>query len=236
MTNQAPVEWRQSRGLVPYDDAVEFMDRRVQEIRQGRAPATVWLLEHPALYTAGTSADSAELLDPGRFPVYPSGRGGRYTYHGPGQRVAYVMLDLKERGGDVRAFVRDLEDWLIRTLARFGVCGERRAGRVGIWVERGSVAERREDKIAAIGLRIRHWVTLHGVSLNVDPDLGHFEGIVPCGVEGHGVTSLADLGVKADMADVDAALEAEFRTVFRALPSVSGELVEQRLRRRAIAG
>ena len=226
MTSQAPVEWRHGRGLVPYDDAVEFMDRRVREIRQGRAPATVWLLEHPALYTAGTSADAAELLDPGRFPVHPSGRGGRYTYHGPGQRVAYVMLDLKERGGDVRAFVGDLEEWLIRTLARFGVRGERRAGRIGIWVERGGAGERREDKIAALGVRIRHWVTLHGVSLNVDPDLGHFAGIVPCGVEGHGVTSLAELGVKATMADVDAALEAEFGAVFGDLAGVSGELVE----------
>lgn len=226
MTNQAPVEWRHSRGLVPYGDAVEFMDRRVQEIREGRAPATVWLLEHPALYTAGTSADAQELLDPGRFPVHRSGRGGRYTYHGPGQRVAYVMLDLKERRGDVRAFVGDLEEWLIRTLARFGVRGERRAGRVGIWVARRGAGERREDKIAAIGVRIRHWVTLHGVSLNVDPDLGHFEGIVPCGIEGHGVTSLAELGVKAGMADVDAALEAEFGTVFGALPGVRKELVE----------
>ena len=226
MTSQAPVEWRHSRGLVPYGDAVDFMDRRVQEIRQGRSPATVWLLEHPALYTAGTSADPVELLDPGRLPVYPSGRGGRYTYHGPGQRVAYVMLDLEQRRGDVRAFVDDLEEWLIRTLARFGVRGERRAGRIGIWVERAGAGERREDKIAAIGVRIRHWVTLHGVSLNVDPDLGHFEGIVPCGVEGHGVTSLADLGVKAGRADVDAALEAEFQTIFRALPGVLGELVE----------
>jgi lipoyl(octanoyl) transferase len=226
MKNQALVEWRHGRGLVPYGDAVEFMDRRVQEIREGRAPATVWLLEHPALYTAGTSADAQELLNPGRFPVYLSGRGGRYTYHGPGQRVAYVMLDLKERRGDVRAFVGDLEEWLIRTLARFEVRGERRAGRVGIWVVRRGTGERREDKIAAIGVRIRHWVTLHGVSLNVDPDLGHFEGIVPCGIEEHGVTSLAELGVKAGMADVDAALEAEFRTVFRTLPGVRKELVE----------
>ncbi|MDP6573712.1 MAG: lipoyl(octanoyl) transferase LipB [Rhodospirillales bacterium] len=226
MTNQAPVEWRHNRGLVPYDDAVEFMDRRVQEIREGRAPATVWLLEHPALYTAGTSADAQELLDPGRFPVHRSGRGGRYTYHGPGQRVAYVMLDLKERGADVRAFVGDLEEWLIRTLARFGVRGGRRAGRVGIWVERRGAGGVREDKIAAIGVRIRHWVTLHGVSLNVDPDLEHFQGIVPCGIEGHGVTSLAELGVKAAMADVDAALEAEFGAVFGALPGVQNELVE----------
>ena len=225
MTSRTPIEWRKSRGLVPYADAVDFMDRRVEEIREGRAPATVWLIEHPALYTAGTSADPAELLDPGRFPVHAAGRGGRYTYHGPGQRVAYVMLDLKERGGDVRAYVHDLEEWLIRTLARFGVRGERRAGRVGIWVERGTGGERREDKIAAIGVRIRHWITLHGVSLNVDPDLGHFQGIVPCGVEGHGVTSLAELGVTAAMADVDAALEAEFREIFGALPGVREELV-----------
>ena len=226
MTSQTPVEWRHSQGFVPYADAVDFMDRRVQEIGDGKAPATVWLLEHPALYTAGTSADPAELLEPGRFPVHPSGRGGRYTYHGPGQRVAYVMLDLKERSSDVRAYVRDLEQWLIRTLVRFGVRGERRPGRVGIWVERGTGDERREDKIAAIGVRIRHWITFHGVSLNVDPDLGHFQGIVPCGVEGHGVTSLADLGVEARMADVDAALKVEFRTVFGALPGVGKELVE----------
>jgi lipoyl(octanoyl) transferase len=225
MTSQTPVEWRSSRGLVPYADAVEFMDRRVREIHEGTGPATVWLLEHPALYTAGTSADPAELLDPGRFPVHMAGRGGRYTYHGPGQRVAYVMVDLKQRGGDVRAFVGDLEEWLIRTLAGFGVHGERRSGRVGIWVERGSDGERREDKIAAIGVRIRHWITFHGVSLNVNPDLGHFQGIVPCGIEGHGVTSLADLGVKAAMTDVDAALQAEFLAVFGTLPGVRKERV-----------
>ena len=226
MTSQTPVEWRHSRGSVSFADAVDFMDRRVREIHEGRAPATVWLLEHPALYTAGTSADPAELLDPGRFPVHAAGRGGRYTYHGPGQRVAYVMVDLKERGGDVRAYVGDLEEWLIRTLARFGLLGVRRPGRVGIWVERGAGGERREDKIAAIGVRIRHWITFHGVSLNVDPDLGHFQGIVPCGVEGHGVTSLAELGIEATMAEVDAALEAEFRTVFGALPGVGKALVE----------
>ena len=213
------VDWRVSEGPQDYADAVAFMERRVQAIRDGRAPETVWLLEHPPLYTAGTSARADELLDPGRFPVFRTGRGGRYTYHGPGQRVAYVMLDLTTRGNDVRAFVRGLEAWLIATLARFGVRGERRPGRVGIWVDRGGPAipgdrAAREGKIAAIGVRVRHWVTFHGASINVDPDLGHFAGIVPCGVTGHGVTSLRDLGVAATMAEVDAALMAAFAEAF----------------------
>ncbi|MFQ5618812.1 MAG: lipoyl(octanoyl) transferase LipB [Rhodospirillales bacterium] len=215
------VDWRISEGPQDYADAVAFMERRVQAIRDGRAPETVWLCEHPPLYTAGTSARADELLDPDRFPVFRTGRGGRYTYHGPGQRVAYVMLDLTTRGNDVRAFVRGLEAWLIATLARFGVRGERRPGRVGIWVDLGNAGDPagREGKIAAIGVRVRHWVTFHGVSINVDPDLGHFSGIVPCGVTGHGVTSLRDLGVAVPMAEVDAALMAAFAEAFGAAPT-----------------
>ncbi len=207
----APVEWRVSETPVAYPEAVAFMEQRVEAIRAGTAAEQVWLLEHPPLYTAGTSARDEELLDPDRFPVYRSGRGGQFTYHGPGQRVAYVMLDLKRRGGDLRRYVCDLEAWLIVTLARFGVTGERRAGRVGIWVERG---DGREDKIAAIGVRVRHWVAYHGVALNVNPDLGHFQGIVPCGIAEHGVTSLADLGRSASLFEVDAALRAEFDQFF----------------------
>ncbi len=206
------VEWRTADGLVPYDDAIEEMERRVAEIRSGGAAELVWLVQHPPLYTAGASAVPADLIEPDRFPVHPTGRGGEYTYHGPGQRVAYVMLDLDRRGRDVRLFVRRLEDWLIATLARFDVIGERRQGRVGIWVRRGLD---HEDKIAAIGVRVRRWVTYHGISLNVDVDLSHYDGIVPCGIREHGVTSLADLGIAATMADVDAALEASFREVFR---------------------
>ncbi len=207
----ARVEWRVSETPVAYPEAVAFMEQRVEAIRAGTAAEQVWLLEHPPLYTAGTSARDEELLDPDRFPVYRSGRGGQFTYHGPGQRVAYVMLDLKRRGGDLRRYVCDLEAWLIVTLARFGVTGERRAGRVGIWVERG---DGREDKIAAIGVRVRHWVAYHGVALNVNPDLGHFQGIVPCGIAEHGVTSLADLGRSASLFEVDAALRAEFDQFF----------------------
>ncbi len=209
----ARLEWKSSRRPVAYEDAVRAMEARVEAIRRGRAGELVWLLEHPPLYTAGTSARAADLLDPGRFPVHRTGRGGQYTYHGPGQRVAYVMLDLGRRGQDVRRFVGGLEDWLIATLGRLGVRGQRRAERIGIWVERGGG---REDKIAALGVRVRHWVTYHGVALNVDPDLEHFAGIVPCGVEAaaYGVTSLADLGVGASMAEVDAALEAAFADIF----------------------
>ncbi|HEX4079823.1 MAG TPA: lipoyl(octanoyl) transferase LipB [Rhizomicrobium sp.] len=203
-------EWRTEPGLLAYPDAVAFMEQRVAEIADGTAPELVWLIEHPPIYTAGTSARPADLLEP-RFPVFQTGRGGQFTYHGPAQRVAYVMLDLRRRKADIRAYVRDLEDWLIRTLARFGVTGERREGRVGIWVVR---ADGSEDKIAAIGVRIRRWVTFHGVALNVAPDLGHFTGIVPCGISGHGVTSLAGLGVDVSMADVDAALRTEFGSVF----------------------
>jgi lipoyl(octanoyl) transferase len=207
------IEWRISDTLIPYEEAEAAMAERVEAIRAGTAPELVWLLEHPPLYTAGTSARDIDLIEPGLFPVHRTGRGGQFTYHGPGQRVGYVMLDLKARGSDVRAFVRDLEEWLIHTLARFNVRGERRAGRVGIWIDEGSG---RESKIAAIGVRIRHWVSLHGVSLNVDPDLSHYRGIVPCGVSEHGVTSLAAQGVTASMADVDVALKSAFGEVFAA--------------------
>ena len=215
------VEWKISDRPVAYGEAVRAMERRVAQIRAGRAPELVWLLEHPPLYTAGTSARPEDLLDPDRFPVFPTGRGGQYTYHGPGQRVGYVMFDLKRRGGSVRAYVRDLETWLTTTLAAFNVKGERRPDRVGIWVDHGPIqggrglgAARSEAKIAAIGVRIRRWVTYHGVSLNVDPDLDHYRGIVPCGVSGSGVTSLIDLGILVSMAEVDAALKAAFEQVF----------------------
>ncbi|MGD0143494.1 MAG: lipoyl(octanoyl) transferase LipB [Rhizomicrobium sp.] len=203
-------EWDVRPGLLPYPEAVAAMEARAAAIAEARAPELVWLVEHPPIYTAGTSAKDADLID-ARFPVFNTGRGGQFTYHGPGQRVGYVMLDLKRRKADVRAYVRDLEEWLICTLAQFNVKGERREGRVGIWVarERG-----REDKIAAIGVRVRRWVTFHGVSLNVDPHLGHFTGIVPCGVREHGVTSLADLGLAATMADVDIAMKIAFKEVF----------------------
>lgn len=210
-----PVEWKISDELVPYGDALAFMEARVEAIRTGRAPELVWLLEHPPLYTAGTSARAEELLDPGRFPVHASGRGGKHTYHGPGQRVGYVMLDLRRRGADVRRYVAALEQWMIATLARFNVKGEQRDGRVGIWVDRGGG---REEKIAAIGVRIRRWISFHGVSLNVDPDLDHFGGIVPCGIAEHGVTSLAALGLPVAMVDVDLALRAAFEECFAVFP------------------
>ena len=203
------LEWRTEEGLQPYPDAVAFMEKRVAQIAEGAAPELVWLVEHPPIYTAGTSAKDSDLID-ARFPVFKTGRGGQFTYHGPGQRVGYVMLDLKRRKADVRAFVHDLEEWLIATLAQFNVKGERREGRVGIWVVRGT----REDKIAAIGVRVRRWVTFHGVSLNVDPDLSHFSGIVPCGVREHGVTSLVDLGLPVTMTDVDVAMKKAFEQVF----------------------
>ncbi len=210
MHGKTRVAWRTSPGLVPYPDAVAFMERRVADIRDGRATEMVWLLEHPPLYTAGTSAREDELLDAARLPVYRTGRGGRYTYHGPGQRVAYVMLDLRPRGCDVRAYVQSLEGWLIEALARLGADAGRRSGRIGLWVGNGDA----EAKIAAIGVRVRHWVTFHGVAVNVTPDLAHFAGIVPCGVAGFGVTSLAALGIDATMADVDAALRATFPAAF----------------------
>ena len=210
------VEWRISDYPVAYPDALSFMEERVEAIHKEAAPETVWLLEHPPLYTAGTSADEAELLDPDRFPVYQIGRGGRYTYHGPGQRIAYVMVDLTKRGNDVRAFVKNLEQWVIRTLARFNVTAESRDDRVGIWVRRGAPGNpvSREDKIAAIGVRVRHWVTYHGIAINLEPELEHFSGIVPCGIAEHGVTSLWDLGVTPTMSELDAALMATFEEVF----------------------
>ncbi len=204
-------EWRQTVGLAPYEEAVAEMEARVAAIRTGTAPELVWLVEHPPLYTAGTSARPADLVEPSLLPVHRTGRGGQFTYHGPGQRVAYVMLDLKRRGGDVRCYVHGLEEWLIRTLAMLGVAGERRPGRVGIWVVQPGG---REDKIAAIGVRVRQWVTYHGVALNVAPDLGHYRGIVPCGIREHGVTSLAALGVTASMEKVDVVLREAFEEVF----------------------
>ncbi len=211
-------EWRISTDPVPYPQAVDWMEQRVAAIRNAGAADCVWLLEHPPLYTAGTSADAADLLQPDRFPVFASGRGGEYTYHGPGQRVGYVMLDLKPRGQDIRRFVHDLESWVIATLAAFGVSGERREGRVGVWVVRD---DGREDKIAAIGVRVRRWVSFHGISINVNPDLDHFSGIVPCGIQEHGVTSLADLGIDASMAEVDAVLKQAFLAIFEAREGVA---------------
>ncbi|MFO1237283.1 MAG: lipoyl(octanoyl) transferase LipB [Alphaproteobacteria bacterium] len=212
MTCDRAIEWLTSEAPVPYPEALAFMETRAAAIAEGTARQAVWLLEHPPLYTAGTSARPDDLLEPGRFPVFAAGRGGQYTYHGPGQRIGYVMLDVKARGGDIRRFVHDLEAWLIAALARFGVTGERRAGRVGIWV--ADPATGAEDKIAALGLRVRRGVSFHGVSLNVDPDLSHFAGIVPCGIAAHGVTSLARLGRPAPMAEVDAALKASFAEIF----------------------
>jgi lipoyl(octanoyl) transferase len=213
-----PVEWVIAEGLVGYEEAVAAMEARVAAIAAGRAAERVWLVEHPPLYTAGTSARDEDLVDPGRFPVFRSGRGGQFTYHGPGQRVAYVMLDLSRRVPDVRRYVAALEAWLIGTLAAFNVRGERREDRVGVWVRRpdkpGLGGEPAEDKIAAIGIRVRRWVTYHGISLNVEPDLGHFGGIVPCGVRRHGVTSLVDLGLPVSMPEADGALRAAFEAVF----------------------
>ena len=207
--------WAVSPGLIGYPQAVEAMERRAAAIAEGEAGELVWLLEHPPLYTAGVSARPADLLQPDRFPVFQSGRGGQYTYHGPGQRVAYVMLDLRERGRDVRAFVASLEAWLIAALARFDVAGGVREGRVGVWVEtRGRDGAVCENKVAAIGVKLRRWVSFHGVSLNVAPNLRHFEGIVPCGIAGHGVTSLADLGFQGLMTDVDEALRTAFEQTF----------------------
>ncbi|MFV0473435.1 MAG: lipoyl(octanoyl) transferase LipB [Pikeienuella sp.] len=213
------VEWRISDGPVDYEEALAWQEGRVEAIRAGRAAECVWLLEHPPLITAGTSANDADLLQPGRFPVHRTGRGGEFTYHGPGQRVAYAMLDVGARGRDVRAYVHALEEWAIRALEEFGVRGERREGRVGVWVARPDLAPGPGDapaeaKIAAIGVRLRRWVAFHGIALNVEPDLTHFEAIVPCGIREYGVTSLVDLGVPADMAAVDQALRRSFGSVF----------------------
>ena len=205
------VEWRIDAGLVPYPEALAAMEARVAAIRAGTAPELVWLLEHPPLYTAGTSARAHDLLAPARFPVFEAGRGGQYTYHGPGQRVAYVMLDLQRRQPDLRRYIRQLEEWVIRALARFNVRGERRSDRIGIWVAKPGG---HEAKIAAIGVRVRRWVTYHGVAINLEPELEHFAGIVPCGISAFGVTSLADLGLTTTMPELDAALMATFDEVF----------------------
>lgn len=213
------VEWITSDGLTEYRTAETWMEARVAEIASGDAQECIWLVEHPPLYTAGTSAQAEDLIAPDRFPVYPTKRGGQYTYHGPGQRVAYVLLDVGKRGRDVRCFVRQLEDWVIGALDQFNVRGEIRPGRVGVWVQRpekppqadGSPAE---DKVAAIGIRLRKWISFHGISINVEPDLEHFSGIVPCGINAHGVTSLVDLGLPVTMDDVDLALRRSFDTVF----------------------
>ena len=212
-----PAGWAVSTAPVAYPDAVAAMQSRVEAILEGRASELVWLLEHPPLYTAGISAKPRDLIDPDRFPVFETERGGQFTYHGPGQRVAYVMLDLRDRGRDVRQFVQSLEAWVIGALAAFNVHGQLRDGRIGVWVERKTPgAEPREDKIAAVGVKLRRWVSFHGVSLNVEPDLTHFSGIVPCGVSEHGVTSLVDLGLPVTMDEADAALRLSFERVFGA--------------------
>ncbi len=213
------MEWKTTDGPIDYDEATAFMEARVAAIAAGEADECIWLLEHPPLYTAGTSAKREDLTDPDRFPVYESKRGGQYTYHGPGQRVVYVMLDVGKRGRDVRRFVQQLEAWVIAALAEFNVTGEIREGRVGVWVQRQdkppSIAgQTAEDKIAAIGIRLRKWVSFHGISINVEPDLSHFGGIVPCGIQEHGVTSLVDLGLPVTMDDVDVALKKTFDDVF----------------------
>ncbi|MBT9370160.1 lipoyl(octanoyl) transferase LipB [Rhizobium sp. CSW-27] len=215
----APVRWRISDSLVPYEEALSVMEAEVAAIADGRADELVWLLEHPPLYTAGTSANAADLIEPDRFPVFATGRGGEYTYHGPGQRVAYVMLDLKRRRQDVRAYVAALEEVIIRCLDSMNVRGERREDRVGVWVRRPEKpllpdGTQAEDKIAALGIRLRRWVSFHGLSLNVDPDLAHFTGIVPCGISAYGVTSLMDLGLPVMMPDVDMRLREAFEAVF----------------------
>ncbi|MCK2052651.1 lipoyl(octanoyl) transferase LipB [Methylobacterium sp. 37f] len=214
LSDGAPVAWRISDTPVPYGDAVAAMEERAEAIAAGRASELVWLLEHPPLYTAGTSARASDLVEPDRFPVHRTGRGGQYTYHGPGQRVAYVMLDLNRRRRDLRAYVAALEAWIIATLEAFNVRGERREDRVGVWVRRPEKGAGVEDKVAAIGIRVRRWVSFHGISLNVQPDLSHFTGIVPCGIAGHGVTSLVDLGHLVSMPEVDMQLRAAFEAIF----------------------
>ncbi|MTH95210.1 lipoyl(octanoyl) transferase LipB [Roseibium sp. RKSG952] len=215
-----PVEWHISDDPVGYETALEQMDAHVTAIAAGTANERVWLLEHPPLYTAGTSADDSDLIDAGRFPVYKTGRGGQHTYHGPGQRVAYVMLDLKRRRQDVRAFVAALEAWIINSLWHYHIRGERREDRVGVWVRRPDKGPEVEDKIAAIGIRLRKWVTFHGISFNVEPELDHFGGIVPCGISEHGVTSLVDLGIPVTMAENDSVLRAEFEKIFGATTAI----------------
>jgi lipoyl(octanoyl) transferase len=210
------IDWKFSAGLTGYEDAVQLMEKRVADIRAGTANELVWFVEHPPLYTAGTSSNETDLLAPNRFPVYQAGRGGQYTYHGPGQRVVYVMLDLNKRGKDVRKFVCNLEQWIISTLAEFNIIGERREGRIGVWVKREFS---REDKVAAIGVRVRKWVTFHGICINVEPDLNHYTGIVPCGISEHGVTSLVDLGLTTTMDDVDSALKRTWKNIFDEPPA-----------------
>ena len=217
--NTLEVEWKKSAGLVPYEQAVEWMERRVAQIIAGEALEVIWLLEHPPLYTAGTSSDEKDLIDPNRFPVFKAQRGGQYTYHGPGQRVVYVILDVAKRGRDIRKFVKNLEIWVINTLEKLNVVGEIRQGRVGVWVQRpdlpklpsGIIAE---HKIASIGIRLRKWVSFHGISINLDPNLEHFSGIVPCGIDGFGVTSLSDLGQKVTLNELDIILRKEFTNLF----------------------
>ncbi len=213
------VEWLISDQQVPYPEAIAFMEQRIAAIARGEAKECVWLLEHPPLYTAGTSADPSDLVAPDRFDVFETGRGGQYTYHGPGQRIAYVMLDLKRRTQDVRLFVASLESWIINTLAAHNIKGERREDRVGVWVERPEKGPGVEDKIAAIGIRVRKWVTFHGISLNIEPELDHYSGIVPCGIAQHGVTSFVDLGYPLTMSDVDMTLREEFEQLFGATTS-----------------
>lgn len=216
MTHKAPVQWAVSNDLIGYEAAVSAMEARAASIAAGEAGELIWLLEHPPLYTAGTSAKDADLRDADRFPVYRTGRGGEFTYHGPGQRVAYAMLDLRARGRDVRAYVQDLERWIVGALDAFGIDGEIRDGRVGVWVDRSRPGAPREDKIAAIGVRIRKWVSFHGIALNVEPDLTHFTGITPCGISDPnlGVTSLVDMGRPVTLPEADAALRAAFEDVF----------------------
>lgn len=223
---RTPVEWRTLPGLSDYPLTLRAMEERVAAIAAGIAPETIWMLEHPPLYTAGTSARTEDLTAPDRFPVFQAGRGGQYTYHGPGQRVVYAMLDLNHRGRDVRCFVHDMEAWIIATLAEFGIRGERRAGRVGVWVTRPDKpalpdGSPREDKIAAIGIKLRRWISFHGLSINVEPELSHFDGIVPCGIRTHGVTSLVDLGLPVTMEDVDLALRKSFDAVFASRKTLS---------------
>ena len=209
------VEWIISSGLVEYPDALKAMEERVDSIQKGNAKELVWLLEHPPLYSAGTSAKPKDLLTPNRFPVFKTGRGGQYTYHGPGQRVAYIMLDLNRRRRDIRAFISSLETWIINTLSKFNIRGERRSDRIGIWVRRTDLNNsEREDKIGAIGIRIKRWVTLHGISINVSPDLEHFGGIIPCGIDGYGVTSFEDIGQPLEVYDLDVELRTEFDQLF----------------------
>jgi lipoyl(octanoyl) transferase len=220
------VEWAVSEGLIDYTFALDAMQRRALAIREGRARELVWLLEHPPIYTAGTGAKDADLINPARFPVHNSGRGGQFTYHGPGQRVVYVMLDLKAREMSVRALVSQLEAWVIGALAEFNVTGETRPDRVGVWVRRPSPSGTVEDKIAAIGLRVSRWITSHGISLNVDPDLSHYEGIIPCGIREHGVTSLAALGLPVTLYDVDVALKRSFQQTFEPSRLIEAVAVE----------